>query len=83
MSNSICPGMCEHKECARVRRDERRRRVRLEAAAPQLLESLRAMIDTANLVVARWEQGDLAGSVNELESVALDAREAVHKAVGQ
>ena len=51
------------------------------AAAVAMSESLRAMIDTANLVVSRWSDGDLAGAVNELESVAGEARETLHKAV--
>jgi hypothetical protein len=44
----------------------------------EVVESLQALIDTANLVVARWSQGDLAGAVNELEHVAANAREELH-----
>jgi hypothetical protein len=71
---SVCVN-CEHRECARVRRDEKRRQARLQTCAPQLLESLRAMIHAANLVIARWSDGDLAAAVNDLESVTIEARE--------
>jgi hypothetical protein len=47
----------------------------------EVIESLRALIDTSNLVVARWESGDLAGAVNELQNVAGEARESLHRFV--
>lgn len=47
-------------------RDEQEANARLIASAPDLLES-------AQKVVARWEQGDLAEAVRELDAVIAEA----------
>ena len=54
---------------------------RLLAAAPALLAQLTNLIDAAELVVERWESGDLADAVNGLRVDAATAKEAIEKAV--
>jgi hypothetical protein len=41
----------------------------------EILERFKWLVEAAEAVVANWETGDLAGSVNNLESEAAQARD--------
>lgn len=70
-----CSEDCSHQVCAIIRRDKKRAdRLALSNVA-ELRAELRSMIDASALVVNRWESGDLAGAVNNLEGSADSARE--------
>lgn len=56
---------------------------RLIAAAPELLDMLEQMIAGADEVKECWEDGNLAGAVTALRSIANEARRVAEKAKGE
>jgi hypothetical protein len=60
-------GSCGHQATVRDFRIENQEALRLQLSAPDLLEA-------AELVVARWEHGDLAEAVRALDSAIAKAK---------
>jgi hypothetical protein len=48
----------------------------------ELAEQLARLMDAADGVVSRWEEGDLASAVNNLQHEAEDARELLKRVLG-
>jgi hypothetical protein len=63
-----------------VDREEAERIRTLCVAAPYMRDELRDGIKAAQLVIATWSQGDLAGAVNGLEKWIASARQTLAKA---
>lgn len=58
-------------------------RARFIEAAPDLLDMLEQMVAGADEVKACWEEGNLAGAVTALCSIANEARRVAEKAKGE
>ncbi len=63
--------------------DQQQANAHLMAAAPELFDHLKNIVEMAHSVSANWESGDLADAVRNLNRIAITAEVAIHQAEGR